>query len=58
MNEKNKINEITYREELPQIIIEKRKMLPDNIIQESEYYQVRGKTLNECKKILDKIKSK
>ncbi len=35
MTNGEKPERVIYREELPQIIIEKRKMLPDGVIQDS-----------------------
>ena len=44
-----------YFKDLPEIYTEERKAVNGQII-ESKFIKVKGKTLNECKKIYDKLK--
>jgi len=47
--------EVIHREELPRIVKEERNEVNGMIIKQ-KYIEVKGKTLQECKEIFDKIK--
>ena len=50
---KSNIKEIIFREDLPKIIIE-RKKLSANFEQETEYIQVQAHNIKECERLIDK----
>lgn len=47
--------EIIHREELPRIVTEERDEA-NGILIKQKYIEIRGKTLQECKEIYDKLK--
>ena len=44
--------------ELPLISIEKRKLSPNGIIIESEYFQVKGEKLKDCEATINRLRVK
>ncbi len=54
---KKGINEIVYQQDLPKIYVETKKEALTGQVLENKCIIVQGKSLNECKKIYDKLKN-
>lgn len=48
-------NNIFFNQNLPWIVKEKKRISPTGTVIEQEYISIGGKSLKECKDILDKI---